>query len=306
MRKLKFLVFLLCFSFMMCGCMQQEEMESTNQNTPLLLEITKDGTRNKLYLFGSIHAAEETLYPLPDYVMDAYEESKVLAVEFDLVEYMKDLPKQMSDLARFINPDNKSISDYLSLEAYEKSVKILTNAGIYNPMFNQYSPMMWYTLLENAVLADVQLETTYGVDEYFLQLAKEDEREILELESADYQYAILSGFDYDMQVHLLEQEIQEYEMSKQNMLKLYEFYKKGDKEELEKIVFLDSNDSSQYMDEYTDKLITVRNQNMTASLEEAYENEQNIFCTVGLAHIIGEGGIADLLEKKGYTVTIVK
>lgn len=305
MKKLKFFVLLLSFSFMLCGCTKQEKVEPTSQNTPLLFEVTKDGTENKLYLFGSIHAAEESLYPLPNYVMDAYKKSKVLAVEFDLVEYMKDLPKQMSDLTRFVNPENKKISDYISAEVYEESVKILTNAGLYSFVLDSYSPIMWYTLLENAVIEDVHLETLYGVDQYFLQLAKEDEKEILELESADYQYAILSSFGYEMQAHLLEQGISEYEKSKQNLLKLYELYKKGNKEELEAIVFLDDDLSNSYMEEYTNKLVTVRNQNMAVSLEKSFENGQNIFCTIGLAHIIGEGGILDLLSQKGYVVTIV-
>lgn len=306
MGKWKFLLPLVCFSFMLCGCVKREVKTSISQNTPLLLEVTKEGMDNKIYLFGSIHAAEETLYPLPEYVSDAYKKSEVLAVEFDLVEYSKNLAKQMSDLAYFVNPDNKIITDYISTDLYEKSVEILTNVGLYSPMFDYYSPIMWYTLLENAVIEDVHLETMYGVDEYLLKLAKEDKKDILELESADYQYTILSGFDYSMQVQLLEQGVQEYAESKKNMLDLYALYKKGNKEELEKLVFSDSEPSNSYMEEYTDKLITTRNQNMTASLEEAFEDGQDIFCTVGLAHIIGEGGIADLLEQSGYMITIVK
>jgi uncharacterized protein YbaP (TraB family) len=305
MKKLKSFVLLLCFSFLLCGCTKQEKVDPINQNTPLLFEVTKNGTENKLYLFGSIHAAEESLYPLPNYVMDAYKKSKVLAVEFDLVEYMEDLPKQMSDLTRFVNPENKKISDYISAEIYEESVQILTNAGLYSFVLDSYSPIMWYTLLENAAIEDVQLETLYGVDQYFLQLAKEDEKEILELESADYQYAVLSSFDYEMQAYLLEQGVSEYEKSKQNLLKLYELYKKGNKEELEEIVFSEDDRSNSYMEEYTNKLVTVRNQNMAASLEKSFEKGQNIFCTIGLAHIIGEGGILDLLSQNGYVVTIV-
>ena len=165
MKKLKSFVLLLCFSFLLCGCTKQEKVDPINQNTPLLFEVTKNGTENKLYLFGSIHAAEESLYPLPNYVMDAYKKSKVLAVEFDLVEYMEDLPKQMSDLTRFVNPENKKISDYISAEIYEESVQILTNAGLYSFVLDSYSPIMWYTLLENAAIEDVQLETLYGVDQ---------------------------------------------------------------------------------------------------------------------------------------------
>ena len=104
---------------------------------------------------------------------------------------------------------------------------------------------------------------------------------------------------------MLEQGVSEYEKSKQNLLKLYELYKKGNKEELEEIVFSEDDRSNSYMEEYTNKLVTVRNQNMAASLEKSFEKGQNIFCTIGLAHIIGEGGILDLLSQNGYVVTIV-
>jgi uncharacterized protein YbaP (TraB family) len=40
-------------------------------DTPLLWEVQYEDTT--LYLFGSIHAATEDLYPLSDTIMDAYE-----------------------------------------------------------------------------------------------------------------------------------------------------------------------------------------------------------------------------------------
>ena len=296
---------LLVFGFLLVGCEKKKEIvEPTASNTPLLLEVTQEGSTNKLYLFGSIHASDESMYPLPEYVMKAYKNSDEIAVEFDLIEYMQDMSNQIESLAKFIIPDGKTVNDYLELEDYNQGVEILKNAGLYSPMFNSYMPMFWVTLIENAAVVDVGLDESHGIDQYFLKLAKEDDKEIQELESAEYQYNLLSGFDYDMQVYLLKQSIHEYEDVKKELEQLHELYKKGDSNELEKLLLGEEVDS--YTEEYNHQLITVRNQNMTESLEEAFQEGKNIFCTVGLGHIIGDGGIADLLKQQGYTVKVVK
>lgn len=306
MKKLKYLMLLLVFSFMIVGCNKQQEVKPKSTSTPLLLEVTKEGVKNKLYLFGSIHVAEESMYPLPDYVMNAYKKSNVIAVEFDLVEYTKDLSSQMELLSKFVLVDGTKVNDYIEEEDYNKAVEILKNAGLYSSVFDVYNPMFWVSLIESATIVDANLDEKYGIDNYFLNLSKEDGKEIMELESAEYQYNMLLSFDYDTQVYLLKQGIHDYNDSRDAMKKLYELYKKGNKAELEKSVFETEDESDPYIKEYNNKLITVRNKNMAESLEEVFEEGKDIFCTVGLAHIIGEGGIADLLEQQGYTVKIVK
>ncbi len=306
MKKLKYLIVLLCLSMILGGCTKKKEIEPKSTSTPLLLEVTKEGMDNKLYLFGSIHAGEKTMYPLPEYIMNAYKKSDVLAVEFDLVEYSSDMSNQMDLLYKFVIPDGGKITDYIDEETYNSGVAILDNLGLYSPLYDSYSPMMWQTLIESAAMEEVNLSSMYGIDTYMLERAKEDNKRILELESAEYQYNMLLGFDMDLQVYLLKQSIEEHEESKNNLKELYELYKKGNKEELEKLVFQEIEEPTQNEIEYNDKMITVRNNNMTDALEKNFKNGENIFCTVGLAHIIGEGGIADQLEQRGYTVKVVK
>ena len=53
------------------------------------------------------------MYPLPDYVMNAYKKSNVIAVEFDLVEYTKDLSSQMELLSKFVLVDGTKVNDYI-------------------------------------------------------------------------------------------------------------------------------------------------------------------------------------------------
>ena len=305
MKRLKYLMLLLVFGFLLVGCEKEKKIvEPTSGSTPLLLEVTKEGTNNKLYLFGSIHASDESMYPLPEYVMSAYKNSQEIAVEFDLIEYTKNLSSQIESLTKFVIPDGKTVKDYIESETYDQGVEILKNAGLYSPMFNSYMPMFWVTLIENAAVVDVGLDESHGIDQYFLKLAKEDEKEIRELESSEYQYNLLSSFSYDMQVYLLKQSINEYKKKKKELEKLHELYKKGDSKELEQLLLGEEVDS--YEEEYNEQLITVRNKTMADSLEESFQEGKDIFCTVGLGHIIGDDGIADLLEQHGYIVKVVK
>lgn len=303
MKKIRILLLIICLAFMSSGCTKKTIKEENVGSTPLLLEVTKEGQSNKLYLFGSIHAADDTMYPLSDNIMKAYKDSDYLAVEFDLVTYMNDLSSQMRDILPFMYDNDKSIKDDISDELYKSTEEILKAAGLYSSLYDRYKPIIWQTLIENAVISDTGLDELKGIDMYFLNLAHEDEKEIIELESANYQYGILSGFDMAMQVYLLEESVNNYSDSLYNMKELYELYKKGNKDELEAFLFIE-DEGNEYDQIYNDALITIRNQNMTKNLEEYFAQDKNIFCTVGLAHIIGENGIADLLEKDGYKVEV--
>lgn len=303
MKKIRILLLIICLAFMSSGCTKKTIKEENVGSTPLLLEVTKEGQSNKLYLFGSIHAADDTMYPLSDNIMKAYKDSDYLAVEFDLVTYMNDLSSQMRDILPFMYDNDKSIKDDISDELYKSTEEILKAAGLYSSLYDRYKPIIWQTLIENAVISDTGLDELKGIDMYFLNLAHEDEKEIIELESANYQYGILSGFDMAMQVYLLEESVNNYSDSLYNMKELYELYKKGNKDELEAFLFIE-DEGNEYDQIYNDALITIRNQNMTKNLEEYFAQDKNIFCIVGLAHIIGENGIADLLEKDGYKVEV--
>lgn len=299
------MIVLLLFSFMLTGCKEQENKSNkVEQSTPLLIEASKDDS--KIYLFGSIHAADETLYPLPDYVKNAYRESDAIAVEFDLIEFTEDLSNQVEALTKFVY-DDASIKDDIDEDTYNRSIEILKEAGLYSSIMDNFKPIMWQTLLENAAIMASNLDEQYGIDNHFLKLAKEDEKKIIELESSQYQYEMLSSFKKDMQIYLLKESIETFEESKENLTKLYELYKKGNEKDLEDIFFeeYDEEKEDKYLKEYNDKLITERNVKMTNGLEKAIKKDDTIFCVVGLGHIIGEGGIASLLENKGYTVEII-
>ena len=243
------------------------------------------------------------MYPLSDRIINAYQDSDYVAAEFDLIEYMNDMSSQISGILPFMYSNNKSIKDDISDDLYKKVQVILEDADLYSSLYDRYKPIIWMSLVENAVINNSALDEQKGIDMYFLNKAKEDKKEIIELESANYQYGILSSFDIPMQVYLLEESVNNYDASLNQMKDLYELYKKGNKEDLENLLFSDE-EMNEYDKIYNNALITVRNEKMTKLLEEYFAQDKNIFCTVGLAHIIGDNGIANLLKQDGYKVEV--
>ena len=95
------------------------------------------------------------------------------------------------------------------------------------------------------------------------------------------------------------------------MNELYKYWKEGNVEQL--IDILINTDTEGYtkedlalMEQYNKKMLDERNVGMKEKLEEYFNNNYTVFYMVGTAHLIGDNGIAKLLETDGYTVTLVK
>ena len=86
--------------------------------SPLLYEVTKEGSNNKIYLFGSIHAASLDNINFPEYVLKAYDDSHYLACEFDIIAYQSDQEKMVEDAMKMLYDDGTTIKDHLSKEYF--------------------------------------------------------------------------------------------------------------------------------------------------------------------------------------------
>ena len=60
----------------------KEEEKTMKDITPLMYEVTKEGSNSKIYLFGSIHFAEISKLEFPKYVLDAYNNSNSVGSRF--------------------------------------------------------------------------------------------------------------------------------------------------------------------------------------------------------------------------------
>lgn len=286
-------------------------VEEQKSITPLLYKLT-DSDGNVAWLFGSIHVGEEGFYPLPDYVLNAFDGADSLAVEFDIVAFEKDMGVQTDALIQMAYTDGTTIKDHISSEAYSSAKAILQENGIYNFAMDYYMPVLWSSFIDSCLYENLGVESDLGVDLHLINRAYKQNKEVLDVESAEFQYGMMAGFSADLQEWLLETSVTNYQVTNSafSLKLLMKVWAKGDLKKLSTLInqtptFNSAQDRQLYR-EYENAMIVNRNLAMADYAEEALKSGKEVFICVGAAHVVGEGAMVDLLQKRGYTVETVK
>ena len=182
---------------------------------------------------------------------------------------------------------------------------------MYNSMMDYYYPILWYSFIDTILLEKVGADSELGIDQYFLEQAYEDDKEILDIESMAIQFEMLSGFSEELQNILLESSVVQYENiegSEEELNNMIALWASGDESigdtAQEELAFTLMGKKELY-EEYKNALIVERNISMADFAEDTLESGEEVFICVGAAHVVGEGAMADLLEERGYTVELV-
>lgn len=297
---------------LLCGC-------TADLAGPAMWKVTSENG-GVLYLFGSIHAADASLYPLPERVTKAYDASDALAVEFDVSTLTAENAEAATQLySAMLIQDGRSFPEVCGPELYGKIQAILEDAGVYSPLYDAFGPVFWQLMLEAAAMDKADLNAETGVDSHFLELAHKEGKEVLEVESLEFQTGLLTSAnaqeDAWAALPLIADNFDAY-------VKSYEFlftaYSKGDIPALEFAVFGSSANQNGTGDEKLDELLkslgaaeqednseymlSSRNVNMADAAASYLESGKKVFFVVGAGHMVGPDGIPALLEKMGYTV----
>lgn len=280
--------------------------------TPLLYKVTDDNGHT-IWLFGSIHVGKDYFYPLPDYVMKAYNGSDALAVEADVVALESDYGAMTKAVMKMMYTDGSKISNHIPSELYEEAKAILKDQGIYNVALDYYCPVMWSTFIDSYMMLNMDYDPMLGIDYSLLNAAHKENKKIIEIESAEFQYGMLAGFSEELQILLLEESVESYNSEdeyKQSMEELVDAWSLGNEAEFSKILTeegeFESPEEEALYKEYTEAMVTERNISMADFAEDTLKSGEEVFIVVGAAHIVGEGAMADLLAERGYTVEIIK
>ncbi len=305
-RKSIFLIITIFTLIVFSACDKKEIVKEDNEITPLFYKIS-DKNNTTIYLLGSIHAADDTIYPLNDTIMNSFNDSDYLAVEVDTLSLQNNFDLSLKLAEKMMYNDSTTIKNHIGDELYNKMVNFLKEKKSYSSLYDNYKPVFFESLFENLIINDAMLKSESGIDMYFLSLASENNKKILEVESAEFQYNLLLNTPLELDKIIIEEYIDNYDLNVSQMKDLYELWKKGDKEQLENILINSENQNAteeekKLMENYNQSLIIDRNYGMANVLENYFEKKQNVFCVVGLGHVIGDEGIINLLQKRGYDV----
>ena len=277
--------------------------------TPLMWLVTSPGGQT-MYLFGSIHAAAEDLYPLPAFIMDAFHRSDYLAVEVDLLSLGElSIEEQMALLALQMYTDGRTIADDIGPELHEKARALLAESELEFPLelYDRFKPIMWYSFLLHIVLERSDITGEFGVDLHFLHLAAERRMEVLEVESAMEQMEILTGLSIPLQAAMMEDMLEDLDRAVYELNEMYRLWKQGNAEEMYAFSISQFNRlGPELAAEFYDAILTQRDILMTETARGYMAEGKKVFFVVGLLHLLGEGSVVDLLIQAGYDVALVR
>lgn len=293
---------ILCAIFSSCTAVQ-------SAYTPSLYRVQSQNGAS-IYLFGSIHIGDQDTYPLPETVMNAYNDSGYLAVECDIIAYESDIAAVTQTAQTMMCEPGKRIYDYVGEENYNAAVQLLEAFDLYYEEFDYFLPAFWISMLGEIPLELSQLDTEKGIDRFFLQNAKEHNKPILEIESVQEQMQMQLNYSMSLQKLLFEQSLLNPTAQGLAMKLMYESWRQGNQSaltgemdyELQDFIELYGEYEGGLYYEYYYELGEKRNIKM-ADTAELYLNEgKDVFYVVGAAHMGGKKGIISLLEQRGYTV----
>ena len=147
------------------------------------------------------------------------------------------------------------------------------------------------------------------MDTLLLSYASEKNKEVIEVESIEFQIDMTNNFSdtwYNLQFEAF---FKEPNATKESLDKLYKAWLSGDEAELKELALdeteLDdgmTDEQQNAVKEYKKAMYTDRNSGMAEKAESFIKDGKSVFFAVGTAHFLGDDGIVKLLSDKGYTV----
>ena len=192
--------------------------------------------------------------------------------------------------------DGRNIESVLSPEAYDALTTFTADLGVPMMILQNMKPGMLVSTLE--ILSMQQLGfTPQGVDMYFHQRAKADGKAIAGFETVEQQIGFLAGMGVGEESEFIMMSLEELEKISTDIEVLVGPWRSGNTQQMNEL-FVESMKNS--APEAYDLLMASRNLDWMPEIEAMFEDADTELVLVGVAHLIGEDGLIQMLENRGY------
>ncbi|MCY9828140.1 TraB/GumN family protein [Vibrio chagasii] len=254
---------------------------------PLYWQAKKDDLT--LTILGSVHVGDESMYPLPTQITDTLKESDGLIIETDI---------RKSEGVVY-PATTVTTADVLSTEQKQLLTSISKSLGM--PTQQLLSSPPWATSLSIQMqqLKNLGYGSAGGVDATLAYKATIQDVPVISLEPLQFQIDLIAG-QKDSGKEWLLTSLEEFDQTDRVVHCLIESWKAGDESKLE-----DFAELSEMPTDLEEAFLTDRNvdwANKLSANDWKLDTKGHYLLVVGTLHLIGEGNLLELLEKKGFTV----
>ena len=263
---------------------------------PALWVLKDDDTT--IYLFGTIHLLPKDVQWFNGPVKAAFASSEVLVLEM--------FEPPMGEMMKLMNKygtatDGVNLSDRLDEPTRANYETAMKGIGLPVAVFETRQPWMVYLTIYGMQLVNSGWDINSGAEKILTDAANETGKPILELESADEQFAILSGFTMEEQTAMLSQVVNDPDGAARELNRLLDYWIAGDLDGLAAVMAETMGEA----EAVETALLTKRNANWTVWLDAKMDEPGTYFVAVGAAHLAGDKSVQSMLAKEGHVAVRV-
>jgi uncharacterized protein YbaP (TraB family) len=253
------------------------------------------GSANTVYILGSIHLLKRESATLKPIVHEVFDKSKRLVLEIDLLKEGPDKFQQLL-MQKGVNLDGKMLPQQLSPETYELAAQKAGELGIDIKLLAPLKP--WVVALTMVVMQLQKLgyDPSLGIDHQLAQRAKQENKPVSGLETADFQMDLFNDLTAPQQDMFLRQSLLEMDQLENAVDAMVGAWNSGDVARGERLFLA----SLRAYPELQDKVLDARNRRWIPQIEQLLKQDQDVLVVVGTAHLVGKSGVIDLLKDRGY------
>ncbi len=281
------------------------------------------GPHNTVYLAGSVHMLKAGESALPIAFDRAYAGSRGLVMELDLGN-VNPLEAAGWMIEHGALPEGTTLHQRLGDNRYQKVSTEAERLGVPAELLLQQQPWVvgmellelkyqqlhshhprlllqqqpWVVGMELLELKYQQLgfEAEAGVEQQLQQRAEADHKPVSGLETVAEQLGVLGGMSDEDQVRFLDMVIAEMGDVGSDTQQVITAWRSGDAARLAALL----SEEYQTFPALYRMLVSERNRHWLPQIEKLLQEDQDYFVIVGALHLVGEGGLLDLVRRDGY------
>ena len=253
------------------------------------------GDHNTVYLAGSVHllkAAESTLPPGFD---RAYKGSKAIVMELaiDKVDPMATASWMMEN---GMLQEGTTLRDKIGEERYRRVSKEAERLSVPTEAIDMMQP--WVVGLQLIEMQYMKLgyDPQSGVEQQLQHKAQADGKPISGLETMDEQLGVLQGMSNADQARFLDMVVDEMHDVGGETQSVVNAWRSGDAGKLSALL----GDEYKSFPNLYRLLVSERNKRWVPQIEKLLHGSQDAFVVVGALHLVGDGGLLEILRRDGF------
>ena len=299
---------LTCLAVSLVACSGSRNKADVLPETKHFLWKVSD-ENSSVWVLGSIHLADSTLYPLAPVIDSAFTHADELAVEINLNddEVVKDVGEQS---ARRGELAEGTLRDLLPEDMWNTVDSLCSSWNVPVAMIEKMRPWLAATTLSSYAFMQTGLNTDYGVDFVLLDRAAMEGKAIVGLETAEDQITALADTtESDSSgIYYLKTTLREISEIDSMVVNLMRAWKTGDDALLRRLMKEDEEEDSlsqdsKFKEGHEQRVFVNRNAKMADSIATFLREDRNVFVVVGVAHLALErNNVIDALRNRGLKV----